>query len=543
MAKINHRTMERKRESQNPRHEPEKSMSISVAESQLPASRGCEAPPQAGSARQDDPELPREWSNKRKWVSVALASLLTTIPPVASSIVAPLLTQLGEELHIDNKVLQFLVLSSWQLTFNCGPFVLGPLSEVFGRVVVLQIGLAWFLAFNIGCGLCETTAAMVAFRFLAGFGGGAGIAVGLRSLPLPGCLYADSSFTKTGFGIVTDLFAAHERGAAVALYNIGPTLSPALGPVFSAFVVQYSTWRWAFHAVSIWTALALVLSMFLLRETRESVLLEKGNWTSTHQAALSAADHVQRLQMRKERTRTQLLIAARKTPAALLRPILMLSTEPAIQVLAFLNAYLYGLMLLSIATFPLLYEPIYHQSPSIAGLHYIALALGYLAGGFVCQICIDRTYNRLRNKLGGPSNQGQPEYRVPLMLLGSFSAPIGLLMSGWAAHYKVHWIAADIGFAIFAFGTMISIQCATNYMVDAYTTFSASAVGATWFLRGLAGFGLPLIASNLYGHLGFGWGNTLLALIAIGAGFLAPLVLWKYGQILRARSRFVAVDQ
>lgn len=119
----------------------------------------------------------RNWTLRRKRLAVGISSLLTTIPPVASSIVAPALGQIRNDLGVSNKAIEFLILSSWQLTFNCGPFILGPLSETFGRVAVLQGGLLWFLVFNLVCGLSRDTGTMITCRFLAGFGGGSGVAV------------------------------------------------------------------------------------------------------------------------------------------------------------------------------------------------------------------------------------------------------------------------------------------------------------------------------------------------------------------------------
>ena len=41
-----------------------------------------------------------------------------------------------------------------------------------------------------------------------------------------------------------------------------------------------------------------------------------------------------------------------------------------------------------------------------------------------------------------------------------------------------------------------------------------------------------------YGALGYGWGNSVLALVSIVGGFGGPLALWKYGRWLRAKSPF-----
>lgn len=73
--------------------------------------------------------------------------------------------------------------------------VLGPLSELYGRNIVLQISNIWFLGnasdlrdaekrflssdlvFNIACGAARNQGELIAFRFLAGLGGGAPLVV------------------------------------------------------------------------------------------------------------------------------------------------------------------------------------------------------------------------------------------------------------------------------------------------------------------------------------------------------------------------------
>jgi hypothetical protein len=74
--------------------------------------------------------------------------------------------------------------------------------------------------------------------------------------------------------------------------------------------------------------------------------------------------------------------------------------------------------------------------------------------------------------------------------------------------------------------------------VDEYARFAAGGVAAATVLSSLAGFGFPLFAPYMYNALDYGWGNSLLAFIAIALGIPAPFMLWKFGENLRARSRF-----
>lgn len=65
-----------------------------------------------------------------------------------------------------------------------GPFLWGPLSEVFGRVRVLQAANLIYLLFNTVCGFAQSKEQMMAFRFLSGIGGSAPQAVSLDPLAI-----------------------------------------------------------------------------------------------------------------------------------------------------------------------------------------------------------------------------------------------------------------------------------------------------------------------------------------------------------------------
>ena len=58
----------------------------------------------------------------------------------------------------------------------------GPLSEIYGRVPVLQFANLWFLITNTVCGFTQSSGQIIAFRFLAGLGGSAPLAVGASSV-------------------------------------------------------------------------------------------------------------------------------------------------------------------------------------------------------------------------------------------------------------------------------------------------------------------------------------------------------------------------
>lgn len=77
----------------------------------------------------------------------------------------------------------------------------------------------------------------------------------------------------------------------------------------------------------------------------------------------------------------------------------------------------------------------------------------------------------------------------------------------------------------------------STYLVDAFTTYAASALAANTVLRSLVGALLPLAGQKMYATLGYGWGNSLLGFIALAMCPL-PVVLYRYGERIRKSPRF-----
>lgn len=91
--------------------------------------------------------------------------------------VAPALPEIADEFNIKSDIERYLVMSIFLLAYALGPFILAPLSEMYGRVVILQSANMVYLIFNTVCGFATSREQMLAFRFLSGLGGSAPQAV------------------------------------------------------------------------------------------------------------------------------------------------------------------------------------------------------------------------------------------------------------------------------------------------------------------------------------------------------------------------------
>jgi hypothetical protein len=110
--------------------------------------------------------------------------------------------------------------------------------------------------------------------------------------------------------------------------------------------------------------------------------------------------------------------------------------------------------------------------------------------------------------------------------------PIGLFWYGWSAEAHLHWIMPVIGTGIFALGNLAIFLPVQTYLIDAFEIYSASAAVANTLTRSLIGAFLPLAGPRMYSALGQGWGNSLLAFIALA---FAPLgwIIYRYGERIR----------
>ncbi|KAI0072848.1 MFS polyamine transporter [Panus rudis PR-1116 ss-1] len=461
----------------------------------------------------DDPENPRNWTLRRKWAAALAVSSFTFISPVSSSMVAPAVEQIAQEFHITNGTKLSMTVSVFVLAYAVGPLFLSPLSEVYGRSRVLQLANLFFLVWNLACSFAQNDAQLIAFRFLSGIGGSAPLSV--------------------GGGVLGDMFRPEERGKALAIYSLAPLLGPALGPIAGAWIAELTTWRWVFRSTTIADALVQLFGIFALQETYAPVLLER-----------KAARIRKQLDQEKGTPRKVIPVheAERKTQMtwkelmakALLRPFSLFAQEPIIQLLGLYLGAVYGTIYLVLTTLPGIYANVYHQRVGIVGLHYIALGLGLSITTQISSRLLDKIYAHLKSKNGGVA---KPEYRLPLAIPISLGVPIGLLMVGWGAQEHVHWIVPDIGFALVGAGSIGAFQGVQMYIIDAFTIYAASALAAVACLRSIAGFAFPLFAPDMYNTLGYGKGNTILAVIAFVLGPPTLMLFLKYGERIRLSSK------
>lgn len=291
--------------------------------------------------------------------------------------VTPALPDIGDDFDIPEGFMRQLVMTIFLLGYAQGPFVLAPLSEIFGRVTVLQYANLVYLLFNTCCGFARTKEQMLAFRFLSGLGGAAPQAVCSPKFQHNCRLALTTSrltHDKLCNGVLADTWSKEERGKGQAIYGILTWLAPCVAPICGAYISTGVSWRWIFFSTSIFTVFVQVTAFFFLSETFAPAILAK-KAKAVRKAMKGVRDNI--VVRTEYETGDRMSKILRKR---LILPFIMMFTHPATQAPSIYRAYLYGVMYLMLSTFPMLFEEVYDMDTGIASLNYLSLCIGFMIG-------------------------------------------------------------------------------------------------------------------------------------------------------------------
>ncbi|MET8504193.1 MFS transporter [Streptomyces sp. NPDC004787] len=184
-------------------------------------------------------------SGTGRWI-VLTTVLGSAMALLDSTVVNVALPHIGEDLGADLGALQWTV-NAYMVTLAGLILLGGALGDRYGRRRVFVVGVVWFAAASLLCGLAPNAGVLIAARALQGVGG---------ALLTPGSL-----------ALIQASFHEDDRARAVGLWSGFGGVGAAVGPFVGGWLVDGPGWRWVFLLN---VPLALVCVPVALRHVPES---------------------------------------------------------------------------------------------------------------------------------------------------------------------------------------------------------------------------------------------------------------------------------
>lgn len=308
-----------------------------------------------------DPDNPQDWAPSYKWGIVALLAIQAfavtftciSVVPVAKTIVDDLSPDGdgdgdGEDGSAASSAV--LLVTIWELGEAVGALLIAPLSELYGRAPVMNVGNLLFVACTAAGALSQQVGFLIGARALTG------VAVVTNVL---------------NPAIIGDLFPPEQRGTAMSLVQLSPLLGGAIGPAIAGAVSQSVGWRANLWMSAMLAGACEVVFLLSFRETYKVPILrnkaarlrrETGNpkWRTEF-------DPVQPGKQGEHRNGTLML-------DAVLRPFVVLKSSFVLQVLSLYSSILFSYFYTMSTSLPRLLQDGYGFTPAETGLSFITFS-------------------------------------------------------------------------------------------------------------------------------------------------------------------------
>ena len=177
---------------------------------------------------------------------VIIASIMA-LNPLAMDMMLPALPNIASAFHITVANRPQAVLSTFMIGFGVGQFVMGPLSDRFGRRPVLLGGMVLYVIASLLAIAAPSFETVLLARALQGLG--------------------TAATRVIATSVVRDCYAGRRMASVMSLTMMVFIAVPVIAPSFGQAVMMLTQWRGIFIVLTLYGVLALIWSALRLPET------------------------------------------------------------------------------------------------------------------------------------------------------------------------------------------------------------------------------------------------------------------------------------
>ena len=450
--------------------------------------------------REGDPGNPREWKWSTKVANVGVIAMMSVLSPLASSMFTPGIQQIADGLKTTEETVIGCT-TGFVIMLGIGPLILAPLSETFGRRTLYLICFTIFSLLQIPSALTPNIETLIAMRTISGFFGSVGIA--------------------NGGGTLSDMCEPGERAAIFGWYLLGPLMGPTIGPLLGGVVVERLGWRAIFWVLLVVCSANTLAGYIFLRETYAPIILAQRKKEYEKE---ENAPNKYSYEGEDPRPMSKRILRSFQRPLRILaQPIVL--TMSTYQAIIFATTY-------SIYTnMQPIYQGEYGFNTEQVGLLYLGPGVGFLTAVWFLVPRIDTVWKKLKARNDG---KARPEFRLPLANIGSVFIPIALFWFAWSVQLHTPWPVSILSTFFYGIGQVMILNTTTNYYIDSFEKYAASAIAGGAVFRSIVGGIVPLFAPAMFDQLGYGWGISVFGFLATAIA-PAPIIFYFYGQKVREK--------
>lgn len=177
---------------------------------------------------------------------VVTLGLLCAFAPMCTDLYLPSLPTIKDYFDTSASLVQLSLTASF-FGLALGQFLIGPISDVYGRVKPLVVTLLFFVISSFLCSIANSAESFILFRLVQGMSAAGGIVL-----------------TRS---IACDKFKGYKLTSFMSFLMAINSIAPILAPIIGSFIISFAPWQALFYVLTGWGVLLILQTVLFVDES------------------------------------------------------------------------------------------------------------------------------------------------------------------------------------------------------------------------------------------------------------------------------------